>query len=135
MPGRGSRQALHQLCDSVSGANWRPTRFQDELTVLRYACCVCHVIPKTTVVLPCSHILCEQCLAGCVIQDGGSVCPIDTEPFSEDECQKLKLPEKKKRNLKVSIYQASLASPKNRVKLLSEARKQNVRPIHLYGGL
>uniref|UniRef100_A0A6M2CJ62 Putative tnf receptor-associated factor 6 n=1 Tax=Rhipicephalus microplus TaxID=6941 RepID=A0A6M2CJ62_RHIMP len=104
MPGRGSRQALHQLCDSVSGANWRPTRFQDELTVLRYACCVCHVIPNTTVVLPCSHILCEQCQAGCVIQDGGSVCPIDTEPFCEDECQKLKLPEKKKRNLKAHCW-------------------------------
>ncbi|KAL1479820.1 hypothetical protein MTO96_051548 [Rhipicephalus appendiculatus] len=96
MPDRGGRQTLHQLCDAVSGANWRPTRFEDERTVKQYSCCVCHVIPNTTVLLPCSHILCQQCVTGCVVQDGGSVCPLDAEPFCEDECQKLKLPDKKK---------------------------------------
>ncbi|KAL1479821.1 hypothetical protein MTO96_051549 [Rhipicephalus appendiculatus] len=109
MPDRGVHRVLHRLCDSVSGANWRPTLFVDELTLSRYACCVCHVVPSKTVVLPCSHALCEHCLTGCVVQDGGSICPLDTEPFREDECQTLKLPDKKKRNLKVSTYQASLA--------------------------
>ncbi|KAH7976373.1 hypothetical protein HPB52_012892 [Rhipicephalus sanguineus] len=102
MPDGGRRQALHRLCDSVSGFNWRPTRFEDELTVLRYACSVCDVIPSTTVVLPCSHVLCELCVTGCVVQDGGSVCPLDTKPFCEDECQKLKLPAMMKCNIKVS---------------------------------
>ncbi|KAL1452316.1 hypothetical protein MTO96_043844 [Rhipicephalus appendiculatus] len=59
------------LCDSVSGANWRPTRFEDELTLSRYACCLCHVVPSTTAVLPCSHALCEQCLTGCAVEDAG----------------------------------------------------------------
>ncbi|KAH7975480.1 hypothetical protein HPB52_002111 [Rhipicephalus sanguineus] len=104
MPERAVPRALHRLCDSVSGANWRPTRFEDELTLNQYACCVCHVIPSTTVLLPCSHILCEHCLAGCADQHGGSVCPLDRKPFSEDECQKLKLPEKKKQNLKAHCW-------------------------------
>ncbi|KAL3187744.1 hypothetical protein MRX96_024767 [Rhipicephalus microplus] len=95
---------MHQLCDSVSGANWRPMRFEDELTSIRYACCVCHVIPSAMVLLPCSHILCEQCVTGCVIQDGGSVCPLDIQPFCEDECQRLKLPAKAKHNLKAYCW-------------------------------
>ncbi|KAL3187739.1 hypothetical protein MRX96_024763 [Rhipicephalus microplus] len=90
-PERGGPRPTHQLCDSVSGANWRPMRFEDELTSIRYACCVCHVIPSTMVLLPCSHILCKQCVTGCVIQDGGSVCPLDAQPFCEVEFQKLKL--------------------------------------------
>ncbi|KAH8031263.1 hypothetical protein HPB51_014475 [Rhipicephalus microplus] len=104
MPDSGGRQAQHRLCDSASGVNWRPTRFQDELTVIRYACCVCHVVPNTTVVLPCSHTLCEQCLTGCIVQDGGSICPLDADPFCEDECQKLKLPDRKKTNLKAHCW-------------------------------
>ncbi|KAH7975606.1 hypothetical protein HPB52_003699 [Rhipicephalus sanguineus] len=104
MPDHGERQALHRLCDSVSGANWRPTRFEDELTLSRYACCLCHVVPSTTVVLPCSHALCEQCLTGCAVQDTGSVCPVDTEPFCEDECQRWQLPAKKKQNLKAHCW-------------------------------
>ncbi|KAH7976379.1 hypothetical protein HPB52_012898 [Rhipicephalus sanguineus] len=100
MPDRGGRPALYRLCDSVNGTNWRPTRFEDELTLIRYACCVCHVIPSTTIVLPCSHALCEQCMKGCVVQSGGSVCPLDTELFFEDECQRCRLPAKRKQNLK-----------------------------------
>ncbi|KAH7972346.1 hypothetical protein HPB52_011179 [Rhipicephalus sanguineus] len=81
-------------------ASWRPTRFEDEFTVLRYACSVCDIIPSTTVVLPSSHVLFELCVTGCVVQDSGSICPLDTEPFCEDECQKLKPPVKTKHNLK-----------------------------------
>ncbi|XP_070376877.1 uncharacterized protein [Dermacentor albipictus] len=103
MPDHG-RRALHRVCDSVSGVNWRPTRFVDELVVARYACCVCHVIPSTTVVLPCGHALCEQCQRGSVIQDGGSVCPLDREPFGEDGCQKQHFPERKKQNLKAYCW-------------------------------
>ncbi|XP_050031410.3 uncharacterized protein [Dermacentor andersoni] len=103
MPDHG-RRALRRVCDSVSGVNWRPTRFVDELMLTRYACCVCHVIPSTTVVLPCCHALCEQCQRGSVVQDGGSVCPLDGEPFCEDECQKWQLPERKKQNLKAHCW-------------------------------
>ncbi|XP_049512742.1 TNF receptor-associated factor 6-like [Dermacentor silvarum] len=98
------RRALHRVCDSVRGVNWRPTRFADESTLNRYACCVCHVIPITTVLLPCSHALCAQCRAGSVVQDGGNVCPLDGEPFCEDKCQHLHLRDDKKRNLKAYCW-------------------------------
>ncbi|KAH6922687.1 hypothetical protein HPB50_017877 [Hyalomma asiaticum] len=104
MPDREGLRALHRHCESVSGANWRPTRFQDESTLSRCACSVCHVIPSTTVMLPCSHLLCEQCLTGSVRQDGERVCPLDVEPFSEDECQMIKLPSKTKQNLKAHCW-------------------------------
>ncbi|XP_049512741.1 uncharacterized protein LOC119431184 isoform X4 [Dermacentor silvarum] len=99
MPHHG-RPALHRVCDTVSGVNWRPTRFADELMLARHACCVCHVIPSTTVLLPCFHALCEQCQAGIVVEEGGSACPLDGELFCEDELQKLQLPDRKKPNLK-----------------------------------
>ncbi|XP_050031567.2 uncharacterized protein [Dermacentor andersoni] len=98
------RPFLHRVCDSVSGVNWRPTRFVDELVAARYACCVCHVIPSTTVVLPCGHALCGQCQRGCATQDGGNVCPLDGEPFCEDECQKLQLPERRKQKLEAHCW-------------------------------
>nr|XP_050031753.2 TNF receptor-associated factor 5-like [Dermacentor andersoni] len=98
------QRALHRVYGSVSGVNWRPTRFVDELVLTRYACSVCAVIPSTTFVLPCCHALCGQCLAGSVAQDGGSVCPLDGELFCEDECQKCQLPERKKRNLKAHCW-------------------------------
>ncbi|XP_049275993.1 TNF receptor-associated factor 5-like [Rhipicephalus sanguineus] len=104
MSDRRERQALHRLCDSVDGANWRPTLFVDELTLSRYACCVCHVVPSITVVLPCSHALCEQCVMGCVDENGGSVCPLDAEPFCEDECQRSQLPPRKKQHLKAHCW-------------------------------
>ncbi|KAH7973353.1 hypothetical protein HPB49_000041 [Dermacentor silvarum] len=103
MPDHG-RRALHRVCDSVSGVNWRPTRFLDELVLARYACCVCHVIPTTTIVLPCCHALCEQCQAGCVVEDVGSVCPLDGEPFTGDECDTCQLPSKKKHSMKAHCW-------------------------------
>ncbi|KAH7974930.1 hypothetical protein HPB49_021523 [Dermacentor silvarum] len=102
MPDAG-RGALHRVCDSVSGVNWRPTRFADELMLARYACSLCHVIPSTTVLLPCFHALCEQCQAGCVVEDEGSVCPLDGEPFYEDGVQRVQLPAKK-HNLKAHCW-------------------------------
>ncbi|XP_065279965.1 TNF receptor-associated factor 6-like [Dermacentor albipictus] len=98
------RRSLHRVCDCVSGVNWRPTRFVDELMLTRYACCVCHVIPNTTVVLPCFHALCEDCRAGCVIEHGGSLCPLDGKPFSGDECDSCHLSAKKKHNLKAHCW-------------------------------
>ncbi|XP_050033637.1 uncharacterized protein [Dermacentor andersoni] len=98
------RRALHRMTGSVSGVNWRPTLFEDEVTLNRYACCICYVLPSTTFVLPCSHGLCKKCCAGCVIEDGGSVCPLDGESFCEAECQELQLPARKKRGLKAYCW-------------------------------
>nr|XP_037271625.1 uncharacterized protein LOC119163674 [Rhipicephalus microplus] len=48
---------------------------------------------------------CEQCVTGCAAgKGGGNICPLDAEPFCEDECQKIKLPAKKKENMKVHCW-------------------------------
>ncbi|XP_037273055.2 uncharacterized protein LOC119164960 [Rhipicephalus microplus] len=99
MPYREGHHALYRLCDPVSGATWRPTRFEDEFALSLYACHVCHVIPSSTVLLPCSHSLCEQCVMGCGVQVGGNVCLLDTKPFCQEDSQKIKLPDKKKKSL------------------------------------
>ncbi|XP_037505185.1 TNF receptor-associated factor 6 [Rhipicephalus sanguineus] len=101
------RRALHRVTDSVRGANWRPTVFVDEVTLNRYACCVCHVLPSTTIVLPCSHGVCRQCHAGCIDKDGRSLCPMDGEPFCENECQESKLSARKKQDLKACCWNES----------------------------
>ncbi|KAH7975605.1 hypothetical protein HPB52_003698 [Rhipicephalus sanguineus] len=91
---------MHLLSDSVSGANWRPTRFEDER--LRFTCCVCHVLSDMSVMLRCAHTLCEDCLTGCVVQDGGNVCPLDGKPFCDADCQKIKIYAMAKRYLKAA---------------------------------
>nr|XP_054924815.1 TNF receptor-associated factor 6-like [Dermacentor andersoni] len=98
------RRALRHVCDSVSGVNWRPTRFVNERMLADFACCVCHVIPNTTFVLPCGHALCEQCQRGSVLEDGGSVCPFDGKPFCEDECEKGQIAQRLKQNLEAHCW-------------------------------
>uniref|UniRef100_A0A131YTX7 Dynein light chain n=1 Tax=Rhipicephalus appendiculatus TaxID=34631 RepID=A0A131YTX7_RHIAP len=71
--------------------------------VNRYACCVCHVIPSTTVLLPCSHVICELCMTGCIVL-GSFLCPLDKETFFEGDCQKIQLPAKTKQNLKAHCW-------------------------------
>ncbi|KAL1475372.1 hypothetical protein MTO96_037330 [Rhipicephalus appendiculatus] len=96
------RRALYRVTNSVRGVNGRPTLFADEATLNRYACWVCHVLPSTTIVLPCSHGVCRQCQVGCVDTcDGRRLCPMDGEPFGEDDCQESKIPARKKQDLKV----------------------------------
>ncbi|KAL3194542.1 hypothetical protein MRX96_016175 [Rhipicephalus microplus] len=79
-PDSTGRRATYRLCDSVNGVNWCPTLFLDEQTLSRYTCIVCHVTHGTAIVLPCSHALSQKWLTGCVVPDGGSVCPLYTEP-------------------------------------------------------
>ncbi|KAL1482232.1 hypothetical protein MTO96_033935 [Rhipicephalus appendiculatus] len=98
------RRALYRVTDSVRGVNGRPTLFADEATLNRYACWVCHVLPSTTIVLPCSHGVCRQCQVGCVDTDGRRLCPMDGEPFGEDDCQESKIPAKKKQDLKAYCW-------------------------------
>ncbi|KAL1444829.1 hypothetical protein MTO96_045378 [Rhipicephalus appendiculatus] len=102
MAHHGQRAVLYRLCDSVSGANWRPTRSEDRRTI--YSCQVCHVVPSKMVVLPCVHILCEQCLTGSIVQGGGRVCPLDGMPISDDECQWLKFPAKTTNDIKAHCW-------------------------------
>ncbi|KAL1438834.1 hypothetical protein MTO96_047757 [Rhipicephalus appendiculatus] len=89
---------LLRLHGALGGVNWRPTRFAVD-GLHPYACSLCGVIPKHTLLLPCEHALCETCKSGSVEDDGG-VCPLDQEPFVEDECGRIPLPLRKLGSLK-----------------------------------
>ncbi|KAL1470609.1 hypothetical protein MTO96_004560 [Rhipicephalus appendiculatus] len=82
---------VHRFRDhAVAGVNWRPTRFVDEVHCTR-VCGLCRMIPKRTVLLPCSHVLCQPCHAASS-QGGGGRCPLDQEPFEKDDCGSYHLP-------------------------------------------
>ncbi|XP_075526492.1 uncharacterized protein LOC142558221 [Dermacentor variabilis] len=92
---------LLRLRGALGGVNWRPTRFAVG-GLHPYACSLCGVIPKHTLLLPCEHALCETCKSGSLEDDGG-VCPLDQEPFVEDECGRIPLPLRKLSSLKASV--------------------------------
>ncbi|KAH7987022.1 hypothetical protein HPB51_026574 [Rhipicephalus microplus] len=91
---------VHRFRDhAVAGVNWRPTRFVDEVPSLR-VCCLCRMIPKTVLALPCGHLLCQSCLAASSHGSGGR-CPLDREPFKEAECSTCDLATRSVNALKV----------------------------------
>nr|XP_037273753.1 TNF receptor-associated factor 3-like [Rhipicephalus microplus]XP_037290659.1 TNF receptor-associated factor 3-like [Rhipicephalus microplus] len=78
-------QRVHRFCDhAVEGVNWRPTRFADEVPSSR-VCALCRTIPRSTVQLPCSHVMCRSCYAA-ISQGCGGRCPLDQEQFREAQC-------------------------------------------------
>lgn len=100
-----SRRVMRRVRDSeVPGVNWRPTLFAEEF-LHPHACCLCQVIPRNTVLLPCSHALCETCERGSLRRNAtGGTCPLCGEPFEEDECQAIKISPKKASNLKAYCW-------------------------------
>ncbi|KAH7974887.1 hypothetical protein HPB49_020822 [Dermacentor silvarum] len=99
MADQGRRAKLLRIVghDAV-GVNWTSTRLAENVPQSRI-CSLCGVFPRSKVVLPCSHFLCELCLRASV-QDGGCLCPLDREPFGEEECETIRLPAKKANSLK-----------------------------------
>ncbi|KAH6921543.1 hypothetical protein HPB50_002182 [Hyalomma asiaticum] len=69
---------------AIAGVNWRPTRFV-EAVPRSYVCSLCSVIPKRTVLLPCSHVLCDSCHSANSHGYGGQ-CPLDLRRFEKREC-------------------------------------------------
>ncbi|KAH7976547.1 TNF receptor-associated factor 6 [Rhipicephalus sanguineus] len=100
---------LLRLHGALGGVNWRPTRFAVD-GLHPYACSLCGVIPKHTLLLPCEHALCETCKSGSVEDDGG-VCPLDQEPFVEDECGRIPLPLRKLGSLKARCWNEAQGCP------------------------
>ncbi|XP_070376841.1 uncharacterized protein [Dermacentor albipictus] len=102
MPDHG-RGRVHRFRDHVvAGVNWRPTRFVDEVPSSR-VCGLCRVIPKRTVLLPCSHALCQSCHAA-TLEGGVGQCPLDREAFEESECGGYEFPARKANAVKVYCW-------------------------------
>ncbi|XP_050031179.3 uncharacterized protein [Dermacentor andersoni] len=97
------RERVHRFRDHVvAGVNWRPTRFVDEVPN-SCVCGLCRMIPKRTVLLPCSHVLCQSCHAGSSVA-GAGLCPLDREPFEESECHGADLPARNANALQVCCW-------------------------------
>ncbi|KAM7284719.1 uncharacterized protein LOC115329262 [Ixodes scapularis] len=75
--------------DTPTGLNWRPLAFEKHPPAIR-VCCLCGVEPRATLVLPCSHALCEPCFAA--TKDKGRVCPLDGHANDQDAMGRLQLP-------------------------------------------
>ncbi|XP_077491494.1 uncharacterized protein LOC144102085 [Amblyomma americanum] len=101
MPDSGGED-VRRVTVSVPGVNWRPTRFA-ESELQRHACSLCRLVPQSTLLLPCSHALCDSCHAGS-IQDGAGACPLDWEPFDEADCQRVMLHARKANTLKAFCW-------------------------------
>ncbi|XP_065292048.1 uncharacterized protein [Dermacentor albipictus] len=102
MPHQGQGR-VHRFRDHVvSGVNWRPTRFVDEVPNSR-VCGLCHTIPKQTVLLPCSHALCQSCHAAS-LEGGVGQCPLDQVQFEEAECVGYEFPTRIANRLKVYCW-------------------------------
>lgn len=61
-----------------------------------HTCSLCKVIPKRTLLLPCSHVLCESCHKGSLQEEEeegctSGVCPLDQEPFHVRQCARVKM--------------------------------------------
>ncbi|XP_050031364.2 uncharacterized protein [Dermacentor andersoni] len=102
MPDHG-RGRVHRFRDHVvSGVNWRPTRFLDDVPSSR-VCSLCRMIPKRTVLLPCGHALCQSCHAASLAAGVGR-CPLDQEPFEEAECVGYEFPARKANAVRVYCW-------------------------------
>ncbi|XP_040357259.1 uncharacterized protein LOC115324411 [Ixodes scapularis] len=78
--------------------------FQEPVIAQR-ACALCGVVYKKAVRLPCAHTLCTKCHAQCV--DKGGACPVDQEPFCEEDLEKLELSAEYIWKRKVACWNAS----------------------------
>ncbi|XP_077485270.1 uncharacterized protein LOC144095387 [Amblyomma americanum] len=68
--------------------DWRPLQFVEHLPDIRI-CGLCGVVARMTMLLPCSHILCQTCYR--LVLDTNLSCPVDKRKVGEDEVQTLEL--------------------------------------------
>lgn len=103
----GRETPVHRVRQLLTGINWRPTRFVDDVPFY-YTCGLCKVIPKRTLLLPCSHVLCESCQRGSLEeQEQGGVrgaCPLDRKRFLLRQCTRIQVSGKKVNSLQAYCW-------------------------------
>ncbi|XP_077492938.1 uncharacterized protein LOC144104028 [Amblyomma americanum] len=106
----GGRRPVRLSAAGLGGLSWRPTRFVVD-TLHPYVCSLCGLIPKTTVLLPCAHALCEHCKTGSIQDGAGGVCPLDEESFDEKECSRNSLAARRINRLKAYCWNQEQGCP------------------------
>ncbi|XP_029832069.2 uncharacterized protein LOC8052203 [Ixodes scapularis] len=81
--------ASYSVVGFQTGLNWRSLAFEKPPPAIR-VCSLCGVVPRTTLVLPCSHAFCEPCFAA--TEGKGRVCPLDGHAYDQDTVGRLQLP-------------------------------------------
>ncbi|KAL3257231.1 hypothetical protein MRX96_017078 [Rhipicephalus microplus] len=94
---------VHRFRDHpITGVNWRPTRFVDEV-FRSHLCDLCGMIARKLVLLPCRHGLCQSCHTA-NSRGVGARCPFDQKPFGEEDCIRYDLPPGKADTMKVHCW-------------------------------
>lgn len=94
-----SSSQLYTLCGFSAELDWRPLRFVEPVPAHR-VCSVCGVLPRVTAFLSCRHVLCRGCYERCLL-DG---CPIEGDPFLEDDVEWRELPAQNLLSRKVKCW-------------------------------
>ncbi|XP_075726820.1 uncharacterized protein LOC142768694 [Rhipicephalus microplus] len=63
--------------------DWRPLYFSEPIPAYRI-CNACGLLPRTTICLPCRHVLCKACYEQCLDTDAHE-CPLDGEQVSAED--------------------------------------------------
>ncbi|XP_049511509.1 uncharacterized protein LOC119465199 isoform X4 [Dermacentor silvarum] len=82
MASQGKR---YTLCGFDKELDWRPLHFVERVPAQRI-CNACGVLPRSTVFLPCRHVLCQSCYEQCLLDDGHS-CLLDGDQFLSEEAE------------------------------------------------
>ncbi|KAL1482360.1 hypothetical protein MTO96_033856 [Rhipicephalus appendiculatus] len=97
-----SQGQLYTLCGFGAELDWRPLRFVEPVPAHR-VCSACGVLPCVTAFLSCRHVLCRSCYERCLLNDG-RVCPIEGDPFLEDDVEWRELPSQNLLSRKVKCW-------------------------------
>nr|XP_054921098.1 TNF receptor-associated factor 6-like isoform X1 [Dermacentor andersoni]XP_054921099.1 TNF receptor-associated factor 6-like isoform X1 [Dermacentor andersoni]XP_054921100.1 TNF receptor-associated factor 6-like isoform X1 [Dermacentor andersoni]XP_054921102.1 TNF receptor-associated factor 6-like isoform X1 [Dermacentor andersoni]XP_054921103.1 TNF receptor-associated factor 6-like isoform X1 [Dermacentor andersoni]XP_054921104.1 TNF receptor-associated factor 6-like isoform X1 [Dermacento len=102
MASQGQR---YTLCGFSQELDWRPLHFVEPVPAHRI-CNACGVIPSSTALLPCEHVLCRSCYVHCLLEDEVHACPLDGDHFVEEDAQWIHFPLENLLKRKVKCWNA-----------------------------
>nr|XP_054921105.1 uncharacterized protein LOC126518991 isoform X2 [Dermacentor andersoni]XP_054921106.1 uncharacterized protein LOC126518991 isoform X2 [Dermacentor andersoni]XP_054921107.1 uncharacterized protein LOC126518991 isoform X2 [Dermacentor andersoni] len=125
MASQGQR---YTLCGFSQELDWRPLHFVEPVPAHRI-CNACGVIPSSTALLPCEHVLCRSCYVHCLLEDEVHACPLDGDHFVEEDAQWIHFPLE---NLLKRKVQKSMVEAVTKVPTRKDSQYKMVHTTDLY---